>query len=66
MSDTPPDSKLIDKRTWERHLRSGRLDEKTYERYIKGLPDSADKAASVQTVVQNNPDEPAAPNPPNA
>jgi hypothetical protein len=46
------DPKVIDKRTWERHVLSGRLDDKAFERYLKSLPDVADKAASVETVVQ--------------
>ncbi len=48
MADTL-DPKHIDKRTAERYLRTGQIDEKTYERYVKGLPDVADKAQSVET-----------------
>lgn len=43
------DPKFIDKRTWERYARSGQLDEKAYERYLKSLPDVAEKAALVET-----------------
>jgi hypothetical protein len=43
------DPKHIDKRTAERYLRTGQIDEKTYERYVKGLPDVAEKAAPVET-----------------
>ena len=35
MADTL-DPKHIDKRTAERYLRTGQIDEKTYERYVKG------------------------------
>ena len=48
MADTL-DPKHIDKRTAERYLRTGQIDEKTYERYVKGLPDVADKAQPVET-----------------
>jgi hypothetical protein len=43
------DPKHIDKRTYERYLRSGQLDEKAYEKHVKGLPDVAEKAATVET-----------------
>lgn len=48
MADTL-DPKHIDKRTYERYLRSGQLDEKSYEKHVKGLPDVADKAQPVET-----------------
>ena len=48
MADTL-DPKHIDKRTYERYLRSGQLDEKAYEKHVKGLPDVAEKAAPVET-----------------
>ncbi|MDY7230595.1 hypothetical protein [Hyalangium rubrum] len=51
MADTL-DPKHLDKRTAERYLRSGLLDEKAYERHIKGLPDVADKAATVETAIE--------------
>jgi hypothetical protein len=50
MADTI-ETKLIDKRTYERYLQNGRLDDKAYERHIKGLPDLADKAAPVETTM---------------
>jgi len=43
------DPKHIDKRTYERYLRSGQLDEKAYEKHVKGLPDVAEKAVPVET-----------------
>src|SRR5512143_677675 len=51
MADTL-DPKHLDKRTAERYLRSGQLDEKSYERHLKGLPDVADKAAPVETAME--------------
>jgi hypothetical protein len=43
------DPKLVDKRTAERYLREGLLDQKAYERLLKSLPDVAEKAQAVQT-----------------
>lgn len=50
MADTL-DPKFLDKRTMERYLRTGQLDDKALERYLKGLPDVADKAATVETAI---------------
>ena len=50
MADTV-DPKYLDKRTAERYLRNGQLDDKAYERHLKGLPDVADKAAPVETAM---------------
>ncbi len=47
------DPKLIDKRIAERNLRKGLLDEKTYERHIKGLPDLAEKAAPIESTMSD-------------
>lgn len=51
MADTI-DPKHLDKRTAERYLRSGQLDEKAFERHIKGLPDVAEKSAPVETAME--------------
>ena len=45
------DVRLIDRRTWDRYLRNGQLDEKEYERYLKNLPDVAEKGTTVETVM---------------
>jgi hypothetical protein len=50
MADTL-DPKYLDKRTAERYLRSGQLDEGTYERHLKDLPDVADKSVAVETAM---------------
>lgn len=50
MADTA-DPKYLDKRTAERYLRSGHLDEKAYERHLKGLPDVAEKAVPIETLM---------------
>lgn len=45
--------KYLDKRTAERYLRSGELDEKTYQRHIESLPDAAEKSVPVETVMHD-------------
>ncbi|WNG19158.1 hypothetical protein [Cystobacter fuscus] len=47
------DPKHLDKRTVERYLRSGQLDEATYKRHIEGLPDVAEKSVPVETLMQD-------------
>jgi hypothetical protein len=41
--------KNVDRRTLERQLRHGTIDDKAYERYLKSLPDVAEKMATVET-----------------
>lgn len=45
--------KYLDKRTAERYLRNGELDEKTYQRHIESLPDVSEKSATVETVMHD-------------
>jgi hypothetical protein len=47
MSDSN-DPRLLDKRVVHRYLRKGILDEKEYERLVKGLPDLADRALPIE------------------
>jgi hypothetical protein len=47
------DPKHLDKRTVERYLRSGQLDEAAYKRHIEGLPDAAEKSVPVETLMQD-------------
>ena len=47
------DPKHLDKRTAERYLRSGQLDEATYKRHIESLPDVAEKSVPVETLMQD-------------
>jgi hypothetical protein len=49
--------KYLDKRTAERYLRSGELDEKTYQRLIESLPDVTDKSVPVETVMHDELEE---------
>lgn len=53
MSDTM-NPRHLDKRTAERYLRSGQLDEKAWEKHLKSLPDLADKATPVETVMEED------------
>jgi len=50
----PIDPKDVDKRTAQRYVRAGLLDEKAYEKYLKSLPDSAEKAAPLDTGMFEN------------
>jgi hypothetical protein len=49
----PTDPKHLDKRTAERYLRSGIVDEKAYQRHIESLPDVAEKSVPVETVMHD-------------
>ena len=42
------DLSKADKRTLERYIRQGQIDEKAWEKHVKALPDLADKAEKVQ------------------
>jgi hypothetical protein len=55
MADTP-DPKYLDKRTAERYVRAGLLDEKAYERHLKGLPDATEKSVPVETTMTDDED----------
>jgi hypothetical protein len=50
MADTI-DPRFLDKRTAERYIRLGLLDEKTWEKHLKSLPDVSDKGAEVVTAI---------------
>ena len=47
------DPKHLDKRTAERYLRSGQLDEVAYKQHIENLPDVAEKSVPVETLMQD-------------
>ncbi|MFT3835509.1 MAG: hypothetical protein QM723_00740 [Myxococcaceae bacterium] len=55
MSETI-DPKHLDKRTAERYIQSGLLDEKVWDKYLKSLPDVAEKAAPVESTVSGEED----------
>jgi hypothetical protein len=48
------ENKLVDKRVAQRYLRKGKLDEKDYEKHLKGLPDLADQAIPVEAAIDND------------
>lgn len=49
MSDI--DLRYTDKRTAERYLRMGLLDEKAYEKHLKSLPDLLEKASKIEATL---------------
>lgn len=51
------DPKYTDKRTVERYLRSGVVDEKEYDKYLKSLPDLAENALPVEVVMDEDLDD---------
>ncbi len=51
MADTT-DTRLLDKRTVQRTIKKGLLGEKDYERHLKGLPDLADQAATIEATIE--------------
>ena len=48
----PLDNRTVDKRVAHRYVRKGIVDEKDYEKHVKGLPDLADKAAPVEASIE--------------
>ncbi len=51
MSDIDP--KFLDKRTAERYVKLGQLDEKAYEKHLKALPDVAEKGMAIETIADH-------------
>lgn len=50
------DYTTLDKRTIERLIRQGHVEEKVIEKAMKGLPDLADKAAPVEASLTDDDD----------
>jgi hypothetical protein len=50
----PIENKLVDKRVAHRYVRKGILDEKEYEKFLKTLPDLADRAVVVQASIEQD------------
>jgi hypothetical protein len=46
------ENKLVDRRVAQRYLRKGKLDEKDYEKHLKGLPDLADQAVPIEASIE--------------
>lgn len=45
----PIDPRLLDKRTAERYIKMGLLDEKVWEKHLKSLDDITEKGATIET-----------------
>ena len=48
------DRKLLDKRVAQRYIKKGRLDEKDWEKHLKGLPDLAGQAVPVESDIDED------------
>lgn len=68
----PIETKLIDKRVAHRYVRKGILDEKDWDKHVKGLPDLAERALPLEAEMDGDEldddelDEPEAPAVPTA
>jgi hypothetical protein len=51
------ENKVVDKRVAHRYVRKGVVDEKDYDKHIKGLPDLADQAAPVEASIEAHDDD---------
>ncbi|WP_223644569.1 hypothetical protein [Corallococcus sp. EGB] len=49
--------KHLDKRTAERYQRSGQVDEEAYKKHLEELPDVADKAVPIETLMDGDIDD---------
>ncbi len=49
--------RLTDKRTIDRYLRIGLVDEKAWAGHLKGLPDATEKAAPIEATMSTSMDE---------
>ena len=49
--------KYADKRTVERYIHLGIVDEKEYDKYVKSLPDLAENALKVESVMDDDDDD---------
>ncbi len=47
MTTEKVDFRLLDRRTVERYIKRGLVNQKDYEKYLKALPDLEEKAATV-------------------
>lgn len=51
MSENTLDPKFADKRTSERYIKKGLLDEKALEKHLKSLPDLAEESVLVKSTI---------------
>lgn len=52
---TDLDPRYLDKRTVQRYVKMGLVDEKSLGSHLKNLPDVAEKATRVETVSEDDP-----------
>jgi hypothetical protein len=57
MSASNLDPKNADKRTAERYLQRGQLDEKAWQKHLSTLPDVAEKAAPIESILDDDSDD---------
>ena len=60
MNITKEDPRFWDVRTIDRRVRRGLLNRKDYDKYLKSLPDVADKAQPIDLAAESDDDEPEA------
>jgi hypothetical protein len=51
------DPRYTDKRTIDRYIKTGMIDEKEYEKHVKNLPDVAEKGMAVESVLDDDIDD---------
>lgn len=56
MADPTLDPKHADKRTFERYLRNGELEEKAWNKHLEALPDVAEKAVPIESLLEDDGD----------
>jgi len=50
----PIENRLVDKRVAHRYVEKGALEEKEFERYLKSLPDLADRAVPIESEIEGD------------
>ena len=51
------ENKQIDKRVVVRYVRRNVIDEKDYEKHLKSLPDLAEQAMPIESLMEGEPDD---------
>jgi hypothetical protein len=51
------DPRYTDKRTIDRYIKTGMIDEKEYEKHVKNLPDVSEKGMAVESVLDDDIDD---------
>ena len=50
----PYENRTVDKRVVHRYLRKGIVDDKDFEKHLKGLPDLAEQAIAVEASIEDD------------